>query len=401
MVLWPMFVGRAAEWRKRRVVRMVYFDHAATTPMRQTAIETWMKYAHELNPGGQYASGRRANAVLAQAREQIAELLGADPVEVVFTGSGTEADNIGVRGLFHATCAEQGQRVVASTIEHSAVLEAVKYLEQHDGAQAVWVPVDRGGHVCEDALVDALSKPAAVATVMLANNETGAIQPIDRVVALAAEHGTPVHVDAVQAVGKLPVDFHELGVTTLAASAHKFGGPRGSGLLLARRSPAPQPVIVGGGQERGLRSGTVDVAAAAATAAALAEAVEQMEQEHEHVEALRKRLIAGLREQVPDVIFTASEPVLPGHVHVMFEGAHADALLMLLDSQGLEASAGSTCSSGVTRMSHVLEAMGIAQPVGLGALRLTLGRTNSVHDVDALVRAIADVVRRARVAGGV
>ena len=367
---------------------MVYLDHAATTPMRQCAIDAWGEHAGALNAGSQHAAGRQANAVLADARERIASALGADPVEVVFTGSGTEANNIGVRGLWGAS---GGGRVVSTPIEHPAVLEVVKSLGQTE-----WLPVGRDGVVSD---LSALDTPAAVAAVMWANNETGAIQPVREAVARAGAAGTPVHVDAVQAVGHIPVDFHELGAATLAASAHKFGGPRGTGILLARRSPAPQPVILGGGQERGIRSGTVDVASAAATAAALEEAVAEMGQEQQRIAALRDTVIAGVVAAVPDVIAVAQEPRLPGHAHFMFPGANADALIMLLDAQGIQVSAGSACASGVLRMSHVLEAMGYSEREAMGALRVTVGRTNTREDVEQFLAAIPEVVERARAAG--
>ena len=367
---------------------MVYLDHAATTPMRQSAIDAWGEHAGALNAGSQHAAGRQANAVLADARERIASALGADPVEVVFTGSGTEANNIGVRGLWGAS---GGGRVVSTPIEHPAVLEVVKSLGQTE-----WLPVGRDGVVSD---LSALDTPAAVAAVMWANNETGAIQPVREAVARAGAAGTPVHVDAVQAVGHIPVDFHELGAATLAASAHKFGGPRGTGILLARRSPAPQPVILGGGQERGIRSGTVDVASAAATAAALEEAVAEMGQEQQRIAALRDTVIAGVVAAVPDVIAVAQEPRLPGHAHFMFPGANADALIMLLDAQGIQVSAGSACASGVLRMSHVLEAMGYSEREAMGALRVTVGRTNTRKDVEQFLAAIPEVVERARAAG--
>lgn len=367
---------------------MVYLDHAATTPMRQCAIDAWVENAGALNAGSQHAAGRKANAVLADARERIASALGADPVEVVFTGSGTEANNIGVRGLHDAS---GGGRVVSTPIEHPAVLEVVKSLGQTD-----WLPVGRDGVVSD---LSALDTPAAVAAVMWANNETGAIQPVHESVARAEAAGTPAHVDAVQAVGHIPVHFHELGAATLAASAHKFGGPRGMGLLLARRSPAPKPVILGGGQERGIRSGTVDVASAAATAAALEEAVAEMGQEQQRITGLRDALIAGVKEAVPEVIAVAQEPRLPGHAHFMFPGANADALIMLLDAQGIQVSAGSACASGVLRMSHVLEAMGFTEREAMGALRVTVGRTNTREDVGAFLAAIPEVVERARAAG--
>ena len=367
---------------------MVYLDHAATTPMRQSAIDAWVEHAGALNAGSQHAAGRKANAVLADARERIAAALGADPVEVVFTGSGTEANNIGVRGLYDAS---GGGRVVSTPIEHPAVLEVVKSLGQTE-----WLPVGRDGVVSD---LSALDTPAAVAAVMWANNETGAIQPVHEVVARAEAAGTPVHVDAVQAVGHIPVDFHELGAATLASSAHKFGGPRGMGLLLARRSPAPKPVILGGGQERGIRSGTVDVASAAATAAALEEAVAEMGQEQQRIADLRDAVIAGVKEAVPEVIVAKHEPCLPGHAHFMFPGANADALIMLLDAQGIQVSAGSACASGVLRMSHVLEAMGFSECEAMGALRVTVGRTNTREDVEKFLAAIPEVVERARAAG--
>ena len=367
---------------------MVYLDHAATTPMRQCAIDAWVEHAGALNAGSQHAAGRKANAVLADARERIASALGADPVEVVFTGSGTEANNIGARGLWGAS---GGGRVVSTPIEHPAVLEVVRSLGQTE-----WLPVGRDGVVSD---LSALDAPAAVAAVMWANNETGAIQPVHEAVARAGAAGTPVHVDAVQAVGHIPVDFHELGAATLAASAHKFGGPRGMGILLARRSPAPQPVILGGGQERGIRSGTVDVASAAATAAALEEAVAEMGQERQRIAGLRDAVIAGVKAAVPEVIAVAHEPGLPGHAHFMFPGANADALIMLLDAQGIQVSAGSACASGVLRMSHVLEAMGYSEREAMGALRVTVGRTNTREDVEKFLAAIPEVVERARVAG--
>lgn len=368
--------------------RMVYFDHAATTPMRQSAIDAWVEHAGALNAGSQHAAGRKANAVLADARERIAGALGADPVEVVFTGSGTEANNIGVRGLFDAS---ELDRVVATPIEHPAVLEVVKSLGQ-TGADVEWLPVGRDGHVTD---LSALDTPAAVATMMWANNETGAIQPVGEAIERAIAVGTPVHVDAVQAVGHVPVDFHALGATTLAASAHKFGGPRGTGILLAKRSPAPQPVILGGGQERGIRSGTVDVASAAATAVALEEAIA----EHTEIERLRDALIEGVRQRVDGVVVATQEPALPGHAHFMFPGANADALIMLLDVQGILVSAGSACASGVLRMSHVLEAMGYSEREAMGALRVTVGRTNTAQDVEAFLNAIPEVVEKARAAG--
>lgn len=370
-------------------VNSAYFDHAATSPMRQVAIDAYLENAGALNPGAAYAAGRRARSVLDDAREQIAELLGAEPIEVIFTASGTEANNLAVQGLFRASPLD---RIVSTGIEHPAVAETVRALTTN----VELLPVSRSGHVFDLA---PLETPAAVATCMLANNETGAIQPVADVAAAALATGTALHVDAVQAVGKLPIDFHDLGATTLASSAHKFGGPRGAGFLLAKRSPAPQAILHGGGQERGIRPGTVDVASAAATAAALAEALAEREAEAVRVAALRDRLRSAIEKQVDNVVVNSVEPVLPGHLHVMFPGADGDSLIMLLDAHGIAASTGSACHAGVTRMSSVLEAMGIEPAEGLGALRMTLGPTTTEADVDKLSGVIADVVARARLAG--
>ena len=369
-----------------------YFDHAATTPMRQVAIDAWAEHAHLLNPGGQYASGRAANAVLAQARETVAEILGADPVEVIFTASGTEADNLALRGFAE----EPGARVVSTPIEHPAVRETVANLGKR-GATVAMLPVGEDGVV---DITDELDEPASVMTCMWANNETGAIQPVADISARANGVGTPVHVDAVQVVGHLPVDFHALGATTLAASAHKFGGPRGAGILLAKRSPVPAPVLTGGGQQRGIRPGTVDVATAAATAAALKEAAGEMDAEAARLTQLRDELVDGIHSTIPDtratVLGREGVDVLPGHAHLLFPGANGDAMIMLLDSFGIEASTGSACNNGVNQRSHVLEAMGLPDDHVDGALRFTLGRTTTDEDVQFLLGRLPEVIGKAR-----
>lgn len=372
-----------------------YFDHAATTPIRETARTAWLEYAGMANPASQYASGRAARSVLDTAREQIAQLLGCEPIEVIFTASGTESDNIGVHGLWKARQGQAPNRIVTTAIEHPGVLETVKALEA-DGANVDFLPVDSHGAIVN---VEALSTPAAVAAVMWANNETGAIQPIEDVIAAAKEVHTPVHVDAVQLVGHQHINFDELGATTLAASAHKFGGPRGVGLLLARRSPAPQPVMFGGGQERSIRSGTVDVAGVAATAAALAEAVHEIDEENTRLRYLVNKLRDHVVATIDDTVVHTPRHSLPGHLHLSFPGAEGDSLIMLLDSLGLEASTGSACSNGVNRASHVLLAMGVSESTARSAVRFTLGATTTEEDVDTLIAKLPDVVARARFAG--
>lgn len=375
-----------------------YFDHAATTPIRQSAVDVWVENADVLNPGGTYASGRRAQSVLAEAREMIADALGCEPIEVVFTGSGTEADNIAVRGFAQAA-AHRGEtpRIVTTPIEHPAVKETVSALSAGaTHADVDYLPVTSTGHI-ED--LSFLQSPASVAAMMWANNETGAIQPVAEAARACQETGTPLHVDAVQVVGHLPVDFSSLGATTLAASAHKFGGPRGVGILLAKRSPVPSPIITGGGQQRGIRPGTPDAAGAIATAVALKEAVDEMDAERTRLTQLTARLRSGLEESVDKLVVHTCEPNLSGHLFVSFPGAEADSLIMLFDSLGIEVAAGSACSSGVNRASHVLLAMGVDEKVSRGAIRFTLGRTTTDDDVDAVLAHVTDVVSRARLAG--
>lgn len=360
--------------------------------MREVAAAAWMEHAQALNPASQYGSGRKARSVVDSAREEIASLLGCEPIEVVFTASGTEADNLAVQGLYQASPLN---RLISTPIEHPGVLETVKALSG-EGAEVELLPVGSDGRVSS---FDALATPAAVATMMWANNETGAIQPVTEFLTAAQASGTPTHIDAVQVVGHLPINFAKLGVTTLAASAHKFGGPRGVGLLLAQRSPAPSAVLHGGGQERGIRPGTVDVAGAAATAAALCEAVAELDSEASRLRALKKMLLDAILERIPNVIVHTTEPSLPGHLHLSFPGAEGDSLIMLLDSLHIEASTGSACSNGVNRASHVLLAMGIAEADARGAIRFTLGRTTTEEAIKAVIDVIEDVVSRARIAG--
>lgn len=373
---------------------MSYFDYAATQPMRQSAIDAWVAASGMLNAGAQYTSGRKSRSVLDDARETVAELLGCEPIEVVFTASGTEADNIAIQGLFHASTNEAGAgRIISSPIEHSAVRDTVARLEEQHGATVDLMPVGRDGHISD---LSALDTPAAVATSMWANNETGAIQPVEDIVSRAAAVDTPVHVDAVQVVGKLPINFHELGAATLAASAHKFGGPRGIGLLLAKRTPAPRPLMFGGGQERGIRPGTNDVAGASGLAAALKESIAQLEQESNHIRGLRDELRDGIVNSIDDVVVNTTEPSLDSHLHVSFPGTDGDSLIMLLDQRGIEAATGSACHAGVNRMSHVLEAMGVSDDQGRGSLRFTLGRLTTKEDVKQLLAVLPEVITLAR-----
>lgn len=387
----------------------LYIDNAASQPLRPEAQEAMARAADLLNPAGQYASGRNARRALEDAREQIAELLGADPAEVIFTGSGTEADNIAVQGLAFGSKAHRGATVIASSdIEHPAVMEAVDWLTSGPmgfGFRRLLLPVDATSRVLAQQWIGAhgstTAQPADIAllTCMWANNETGALQPVHELAQFAREHGIPFHTDAVQAVGHIPVDFHALGASTLAASAHKFGGPKSTGILLARRDADILSPVRGGGQERKLRSGTVNVQGAVGSAAALASAIKEMEQATATQTAARERLRAAVESIEGARIWTPREHSLPGHLHVSFPGAEGDSLIMLLDAAGVDASTGSACSAGVNRASHVLTAMGVPVDVARGALRLTIGADITDEQVDYLAGILPRVVEQARAAG--
>ena len=394
--------------------RPIYLDHAATTPMLPAAVAALAEESARVgNPSSVHAAGRAARRVVDESRERIAALLGAHPTEVVLTSGGTEADNLAVVGLYRArrTADPRRRRILVSAIEHHAVLDPVAHLAEREGAEVVHLPVDRVGRVCLDALATELADhpdATALVSLMWANNEVGTVQPLAEVVALAAAHGVPVHTDAVQAVGRLPVHLAASGVAALTTSAHKIGGPVGVGALLVRRGVALEPVLHGGGQERGLRPGTTPAALVRSFAVALDAALADLEVEVARVAALRDALVAGVLREVPDAVVRgpwpdgdAARACLPTHAHLTVPGATSEALLFGLDQRGIAASAGSACQAGVQQPSHVLRAMGVPDDEARGALRLTLGRTSTQADVDALVAVIGDVVARARAAAAV
>lgn len=384
----------------------VYLDHAATTPMRPEAIDAMAAHLDDVgNPSSLHASGRRTRRVVEESRESIASSLGCRPGDVIFTSGGTEADNLAVKGIYRArTDADPRRtRILATAVEHHAVLDPLEWLARHEGAQVELLPVDRHGRLDLDVFADALSADpdtVALISVMYANNEVGTLQPIDDVVALAAPHGIPVHTDAVQAVGAEPVDFARSGVDALTFTGHKIGGPFGVGALIARRDLAISPLLHGGGQERDIRSGTLDTPAIAGLAAATELAVKEQADHATRLRELRDDLIVRVRQQVPDAISNGdADHRLAGVAHLKFPGCRGDSLLMLLDARGIECSTGSACSAGVAQPSHVLLAMGCTEEYALSSLRFSLGRTSTPADVDALVAAIGPVVERARAAG--
>ncbi|NKI44830.1 cysteine desulfurase family protein [Streptomyces physcomitrii] len=385
---------------------MAYLDHAATTPMLPEAIEALTAHlAVTGNASSLHAAGRTARRTVEEAREMLAASLGARPSEVVLTSGGTEADNLAVKGLYWSRKAEDPARtrVLASPVEHHAVLDAVDWLATHEGARVEYLPVDSYGRVHPEALREALAREpsdVALATVMWANNEIGTVQPVRELAAVAAQFGVPLHADAVQAVGQLPVDFAASGLAAMTVSAHKIGGPYGIGALLLGRDHTPVPVLHGGGQERQVRSGTLDVPATAAFAVAARLAAERREEFAREIGALRDRLIEAVREAVPDAVL-GGDPVdrLPANAHFSFPGCEGDSLLLLLDAQGIACSTGSACTAGIAQPSHVLLATGSDPRLARGTLRFSLGHTSGQADVDALAKAIGPVVERARTAG--
>lgn len=397
----------------------IYLDYAATCPIRPTVLDTYVEELVRVgNPSSLHADGQAARMRLETARADLASVVGASPAEVVFTSGGTEADNLALKGLYwqaaqkgsaasaqsESTQSESARPVVmVSAIEHPAVLETADWLETQ-GAQVVTLPVDELGVVRLDRARELLEEHrgrTAVVSVMWANNEVGTIQPIAQIMELAHEFGALMHTDAVQALGHVPIDFAATGVDAMTITAHKIGGPVGVGALILKRSITAVPVLHGGGQERSVRSGTLDVPGAAAFAEAARLAGNDLGEYNDRLARLRDTLIAGIRERVPDAQLSGPEGAgrLPGNVHFVFPGCEADALLFGLDMAGFDTSAGSACSAGVNRPSHVLLAMGRDEDLARSSQRFTLGPDTTEAHIEALLDALPAVVDGARRAG--
>jgi cysteine desulfurase len=381
----------------------VYLDHAATTPMHPVAIAAMTDALTTVgNASSLHGRGRVARRRIEEARESLAGLLGARPSEVLFTAGGTESDNIAIKGIYWARRDAGRRRIVTAPTEHHAVLDSVSWLVEHEGAEVTWLDVEPDGAVAPATLRAALAEhdDVALVTVMWANNEVGTISPIAELAAIAAEFDVPMHSDAVQAIGHIPVDFAASGLSALSVAAHKFGGPTGVGALLLRRDTACVPLLHGGGQERDIRSGTPNVVGAVAMAAAARVAIEGMEQASARVRALRDRLIDGVLSTIDDAHLNGApgDGRLPGNAHFTFRGCEGDSLLMLLDAKGIECSTGSACTAGVAQPSHVLIAMGADPASARGSLRLSLGHTSTDADVDAALAVLPAAVERARTA---
>lgn len=386
----------------------MYLDHAATTPMVPAAREAWLQQSAEFgNPSSLHASGRRQRQAVEESRERIAELLGTRPSAVVFTSGGTESDNLALKGLFWRARSTRGAaRVLTSSIEHHAVLDPIVWLEQDQGARVTWLPVDEFGRLDLDALAQALDDPAgiAVCSVMWANNEVGTVQPVQAIAEACRAAGVPFHTDAVQALGHVPMDLAEVRADAVSLSSHKVGGPFGVGALIIDPALALTPVLHGGGQEREIRSGTLDAPAIVAFAAAVDHAVVGQAQRARHLLALRERLVREVAASVPDAILngdpgTGPADRLPGNVHFSFPGCEGDLLLMLLDAAAIDSSTGSACTAGIPEPGHVLMAMGRTDSQARSSLRFSLSESTTEADIDAVVAALPGAVERARRAG--
>jgi cysteine desulfurase len=383
-----------------------YLDHAATTPMRAEAIQAMTEELGRLgNPSSLHTAGRRARRVVEESREQLAEVFGARPSEVIFTSGGTEADNLAVKGLYWSRREVPGglrRRVLTTSVEHHAVLDTVRWLEEAQGAEAVWLAVDAEGAVRPEAVRAAIAQApeqVTMVSVMWANNEVGTVQPVAELAAAAHEHGIPFHTDAVQAAAQLPVDFAASGADALTVTGHKLGGPVGVGALIVARGIEPVPVLHGGGQERDIRSGTLDTPAIRGFAVAAVVCAQRRAAEAARLAELRDDLVRQVLAAVPDAFLNGPEPGerrLPGNAHFSFPGCEGDALLMLLDANGVACSTGSACTAGVAEPSHVLLAMGADDTRARGSLRFSLGHTSTQDDVDAVGKVIGEVVDRAR-----
>jgi len=349
------------------------------------------------NASSQHSAGRRARRSVEESREAIAAALGARPSEVLFTAGGTESDNLAVKGMYWARRTTTRRRIVASAVEHHAVLDAVEWLVTHEGADVTWLEVDALGRVHPAVLQAALDEDVALVTVMWANNEVGTVQPIAELAEVAHAAGVPLHTDAVQAVGQLTVDFAASGVDAMTISGHKVGGPLGVGALLLGRDVACTPLLHGGGQERDVRSGTFDTPALAGLAVATTLATQRQPATTVRLAALRDDLVRRVLTAIPDAVYNG-DPIdrLPGNAHFSFPGCEGDSLLLLLDARGIEVSTGSACSSGVARPSHVLVAMGRDEEQARSSLRFSFGNSSTAADVDALLDVLPAVVERAR-----
>ena len=379
-----------------------YLDNAATTAMLPEALEVmYRESANVGNASSLHGAGRRARRVVEESREKLAAAVGAKPQEIIFTASGTEANNLAVKGLYWRAGASK-RAIVSTPIEHHAILDPLEWLEREQSVTLHMAEVDSHGTTKVDSIAQLLSeyqKEISFVTVMHSNNEVGALQPVAEIAAISREYEMPIHTDAVQSFGKVPLDFGKLGVSALTISGHKIGGPLGVAALVAKKDLELTPLLHGGGQERDVRSGTLHTPAIAAFATAAELSQQRLQINADRIRSMRERLINGVTAAVEDVKVNGGENTLPGIAHFTFAGAEGDALLLLLDAQGVQCSTGSACSAGIAQPSHVLIAMGMAPKIARSSIRFSIGTTTSEKDIDKAISVISEVVSRARAAG--
>jgi len=384
----------------------VYLDNAATTPISEVALQAFIEQARQIgNPSSLHTYGRKVRKDLEESREKLATLIGCHSSEIIFTGSGTEANNLAIKGAYWHRNQGGKQRnvIVISSFEHHAVLDPARWLEDFEGAEVVEVPVSKDGFVQLPelkSLVEDRHDEIALISIMHSNNEVGTLQPIAEISAIADEFQIPLHTDAVQSLGKVPLSFKDLGLFAMTISAHKVGGPIGVGALVLQKGIDITPILHGGGQERDIRSGTLNAAGVISFVAAVQSAMRDREATAEKVSALRKKLITAIQSEIPDAKLNGvlDGPTLPGIANISFPNTESDALLLLFDAEGIACSTGSACSAGVQEASHVLMAMGMSEKEARSSLRFSLGTGNSDSDIEYLQTCIKRVIERARAA---
>ena len=388
--------------------RFVYADNAATTPLSEiafNAMKPWLT-EHYGNPSSLYRMGREAKEAINEARKVVGKCLNAAmpvnekndyaPGEILFTGGGSQADNLAIRGFMHGPSSKGRKHIITSKIEHHAVLYTCEALEK-EGYRVTYLNVDKEGHVDLEQLKNELSEDTALVSVMAANNEIGTIQPLKQISELAHSVGAKFHTDAVQAVGHMHIDVQEMGIDMLSLAGHKFRGPRGTGVLYVKNGIQLEPLVCGGGQERGLVSGTENTAGFIGLAAAMQDACEHLDEKMGYVKKLTDKLVKGIMENIPYSHYTG-DPVnrLPGTASFVFEAIEGEGLILRLDNAGVCGSTGSACSTGSLDPSHVLMAIGLPHEIAHGSLRLTLGEQNTEEDVDYVIETVTDVVKTLR-----
>lgn len=372
---------------------MIYMDHSATSPVDPEVLEAMKPYFTEGfgNASTLYKLGRDAKMAMETARKQVASLINAEPKEIIFTSGGTESDNIAIKGTVYRL-KNKGNHIITSNIEHPAVTETCKYLEKN-GFEVTYVPVDKEGLVHPEDVEKAITDKTVLITIMHANNEIGTIQPIAEIGKIARKHGIYFHTDAVQSVGKIPVDVKAMNVDMLSLSSHKLYGPKGIGALYIKKGVRLEPIIHGGGHERGLRPGTENVPAIVGLGKACEISEENLDKDMEYLKKLRDKLIDSVLEQNEEAYLNGHRTQrLPGNVNFRFTGIEGESLILHLDSKGIAASTGSACSSIKLEPSAVLMAIGLKEVEAHGSLRLSLGRENTEEDIDYTIKAIKEVV---------